>query len=422
MADGATVLYIEDDDDSRALVENILTRAGYHVLVAARALQGIDLARQHVPDLILADISLPDLSGREIAIRLRADPRLATVPIVALTAHTGADDREKSLIAGVTGYLAKPVDVRTLPDQIAEYLCGARDTIDRAALSSAAQAYQRELVGRLEATVRELEASNRELRRLDAIKDDFIQLTAHELRTPLTTVYGYSRLVQSAPAFREAVAADPDAAAALEGLVASVERLQLVVDEIIAVSRIALGRVDLKIGPTNLRALIERVTQDYGRVIGQRRLRLNCNLDEWPRALMADAALVELALSNVLGNAIKYTPDGGTITLHARAAGAVLKITIADTGVGIAPEDHEAIFDRFYTAGDTQLHSTSKTAFRGGGLGLGLAISRGIIQAHGGRLWVESPGYDPRTLPGSVFHIDLPVKPGISGAIYRPSW
>jgi signal transduction histidine kinase len=85
-----------------------------------------------------------------------------------------------------------------------------------------------------------------------------------------------------------------------------------------------------------------------------------------------------------------------------------------DTGIGISKEDQARIFERFYTAGDTQLHSTSKTAFRGGGLGLGLAISKGIIEAHGGRIWVESEGRDEERLPGSTFYIDLPIQARIS--------
>ncbi len=411
MAGEATILYIEHDDVSRALVERVLTKAGYRVLVAARALQGIDLAHQHVPDLILTDTNLPDLNGREIAVRLRADPRLASVPIVVLTSAQAAG-RDKALIAGVAGYLRKPIDARTLPDKVAGYLRGMRDTVDRVAAEIAPPANSRERVEQLEQTVRDLEATNRELLRLDHIKDDFIQLTAHELRTPLTTVYGYSRLVQSAPIFQEVAARDPDAAAALAGLIASVERLQVVVDEIITVSRIALGRVDLKIGPTNLRAIIQQVTGDYARVAEQRRIALVYDRDEWPRAMLADAALLELAFSNVLGNAIKYTPDGGTVTLRAQVAAPLLRASVTDTGVGIDPAEHEAIFDRFYTAGDTQLHSTSKTAFRGGGLGLGLAICRGIIHAHGGRIWVESPRYDPQGLPGSTFHIELPLQAG----------
>ena len=103
------------------------------MLVAHRALQVIDLAREHKPDLILADINLPDLNGREIAIRLRSDPRLADVPIVAITAYSDEADREKTLIAGVDGYLTKPIDARALPDTIASYLQGRRDTVSEEA-------------------------------------------------------------------------------------------------------------------------------------------------------------------------------------------------------------------------------------------------------------------------------------------------
>ena len=119
--------------------------------------------------------------------------------------------------------------------------------------------------------------------------------------------------------------------------------------------------------------------------------------------------LLELALYNMIGNAIKYTPDGGVVTLVAKSGVTSVVLTVKDTGIGISKEDQARIFDRFYTAGDTQLHSTSKTAFRGGGLGLGLAICRGVIDAHGGRIWVESEGRDEERLPGTTFFIELPL-------------
>jgi signal transduction histidine kinase len=125
--------------------------------------------------------------------------------------------------------------------------------------------------------------------------------------------------------------------------------------------------------------------------------------------------LIGVALSNVVGNAIKYTPDGGAIKVIARTGTTNVLITVQDTGIGVAKEDQARIFDRFYTAGNTQLHTTSKTAFRGGGLGLGLAICRGIIEAHGGRIWAESEGRDEERLPGSTFYIDLPLQARASG-------
>jgi signal transduction histidine kinase len=410
MTPKATILYIEDDEASRTLVQRVLEYDGYKVLIAVRALEGIDLAKHHRPDLILTDINLPDLSGREITVRLRADPRLAGVPIVALTSQTHEFERDKAFVAGVVGYITKPIDVNTLTDQVEKYLHGERDEVDKAQLETAQQAYNQELVERLEANVRELEGSYRELRRLDRIKDDFIQLTAHELRTPLTTVYGYSRLVQTSEAIARVMAQDPEINACLTGLVDSIERLQVVVNEIITISRIASGRVDLKLGPTNLSEVIQRVIEGYRAVIEQRKLKLDYTLKEWPSQFYADGALLELAFSNILGNAIKYTPDQGTITIKARKNQERVLISVQDTGIGIEPGDQQHIFDRFYTAGDTQLHSTSKTAFRGGGLGLGLAICRGIVEAHGGKIWVHSKGCDEEKMPGSTFFIELPSQ------------
>ena len=412
MTDQKTILYIEDDDGSRRLVERLLTYSGYRVLVARRALEGIDLAKKHHPDLILTDINLPDMTGREITVRLRSDPHLSSVPIVALTAQTLDMERDKSYVAGVTGYLTKPVDVSTLTAKLEGYLSGQQDPVNAEQLYTAQQAYNRELVERLEANVRDLEASNRDLRRLDRLKDDFIQLTAHELRTPLTTVHGYSRLVQGLTALQELIASDPEVNACMKGLVDSIERLHSVVSEIVMISRIASGRIDLTPGPTHLADLFKHALEDFAQVVEQRQLKIDVRPKGWPAAFYADSALLELAIGNLLGNAIKYTPDGGTVTISPQVlkTEGVVRVGIKDTGIGIDLEDQQYIFDRFYTAGDTQLHSTSKTAFRGGGLGLGLAICRGVIEAHGGNIWVESKGCDPQVMPGSTFFIELPLE------------
>jgi signal transduction histidine kinase len=414
MADKKTILYIEDDPGSQILVQRTLAFAGYRVVVASCGLEGLDAAAREMPDMILMDINLPDLSGREVTTKLRGEERFRGMPIVALTALSQAGEREKAIAAGATGYLTKPIDVDKLPDQVAHYLAGARDIAEAGALMEAHTAYNQEVVNRLESKIRELETSNAELLRLDKIKDDFIQLTAHELRTPLTLVYGYSRLLQESSIVRRLKDESGEVKMFIDGLVDSIERMSAVINEILTVSRITTGRIDLSLGPTNLSEIAEKVVQSFAQAAQQRNLLINFNPGQWPQLIQADSDLIELALSNVIGNAIKYTPDGGVVNLIARPGLTNVVLMFQDTGIGISKEDQARIFERFYTAGDTQLHSTSKTAFRGGGLGLGLAISKGIVEAHGGRIWVESEGRDEERLPGSIFYIDLPLQARIT--------
>jgi signal transduction histidine kinase len=112
----------------------------------------------------------------------------------------------------------------------------------------------------------------------------------------------------------------------------------------------------------------------------------------------------------VITNAIKYTPDGGKISVDGRTLPGFVEITVTDTGIGIAPENHTRIFEKFGRLGNVSLHSTGKTKFKGGGPGLGLPITKGVIEAHGGAIWVESDGYDEVRCPGSTFHILLPIR------------
>ncbi len=405
-----TVLYIEDDPISRLLVERTLGRAGYRVLLAGRGLEGIDMARREAPDLILTDINLPDLSGREITTTLRSDRRFDGTPIVALTAQTAKEQRELASAAGLTGFLTKPLDVVALPTQIDHYLGGAKDPVDVQTLANAQTRYAQEVVTRLEARIRELETVNTTLHRLDQMKDTFIQLTAHELRTPLTLLYGYSRLLEETPPIKAAMAADDGTRTLVQGMTEAVRRMQTITHEIVTMSRIMTNRVELALGPLDFGALVERVIASYQQALTDRSLTIQFNRAEYPTTLRADGELLALTVSNLLSNAIKFTPDGGTITLSARNDSGQVRFSVKDTGIGIPRGERETIFERFHTSNDVKLHSTSKTAFRGGGIGLGLALCKGIVEAHHGRIWAESNGHDDASAPGSEFVVVLPLN------------
>jgi signal transduction histidine kinase len=134
-------------------------------------------------------------------------------------------------------------------------------------------------------------------------------------------------------------------------------------------------------------------------------------LDAMP-TLKADNSMLEKLFYHLLVNAIKYTPDGGCITIQACVSGAgdEAKIVVADTGIGIDPTQLELIFEKFYQTGKVNLHSSGTTTFKGGGPGLGLAIAQGVVDAHNGRIWAESSGFNEEEYPGSQFHVCLPLK------------
>jgi len=142
-------------------------------------------------------------------------------------------------------------------------------------------------------------------------------------------------------------------------------------------------------------------------------LELDPDLSSAP-PILADSELLKKVLDHIIVNAIKYTPDGGSIFINARAVqvdgrGEFCELRIRDTGIGIDPTNHKIVFEKLYQLGKVELHSSGRTKFKGGGPGLGLAIAAGIIKAHKGKIWVESLGYDEEKLPGSTFIIQIPI-------------
>jgi signal transduction histidine kinase len=403
-----TILYIEDDPASRQLVSRTLQFAGYHVLVAERGLEGIDIARRENPDLILTDINLPDLSGREITARLRAEEKFKHTPIVALTAQGPGEYREMALAVGVSGYLTKPVDVEALPGQIANYMTGTRDVLESGRTIEVQQQVMGDMVRQLEETIRKLEANNLELKRLDKVKESFIQKTAHELRTPLAVVFGYSRMLEDAVK-KDGV--DENLRMMAKMLVEAIQRMHGTINEIVMAGRIMTSQIDLAIANVNLLAAVNRAMQTYAQAAEQRKITIHVNQNGFPNTMRADPDRLVDVISNLLSNAIKYTPDGGHVYITATTDNIrnTVRLSVRDTGVGLSADEQKTVFEKFSSGGAHETHSTSKTAYMGGGLGLGLTIAKGIVEGHGGKIWVESPGKKDGAFLGSEFFVELPL-------------
>ncbi len=400
------ILYIEDDSNSRRLVQRILQAEGYEVHVAEDGLAGLELARQIRPALVLTDVNMGGMTGHEVATRLKEMPETKHAPVIAMTANTLQTDREIALVAGCDGYITKPIDIDALPGQIEQFLAGAREHVDAGVKVQRLEEYRNTLVSRLEATVADLQRANTELRRMDKMKKDFVVITSHELRTPATLIYGYIKLLKMET---DQLQLGEHFDMIVGKILTATQRMNDAVDAVINVSLIDSEQLELTPKPVDLGEVVQSIVQQMQPVVMQRNQKLIMSDMSALPPVPGDANYLRKALSNLVDNAIKYTPDSGAISIEAAAEFDTMHIIVSDTGIGINRADQERIFDKFYVLEDSTYHSSGATSFMGGGMGLGLTVTYGIVRAHGGRIWVESEGQDVERLPGSRFHIMLPM-------------
>ncbi len=253
----------------------------------------------------------------------------------------------------------------------------------------------------------ELEKARSMLERLDKSKSDFIAIAAHELKTPLTLIEGYAAMLRE----MAGETSSPDQVRMmLEGMHNGTQRLREIIDDMIDVSMIDNSLLSLNFQPVWINRIVLMIANELAETVRERRQVFQVNpFHGWDELIFGDPERLYQAFRNVISNAIKYTPDGGSITVGGRMLPGFLEFTVQDSGIGIDPEDQARIFEKFGRLGNAALHSSGKTKFKGGGPGLGLAITKGIIDAHGGAIWVESEGYDEVRCPGTIFHILLPV-------------
>ncbi|BCA79534.1 ATP-binding protein [Desulfuromonas sp. AOP6] len=277
-----------------------------------------------------------------------------------------------------------------------------------------------------------LEKSAWELQRLNQMKDSFLGVASHELKTPLTVIVGYADLILS----EKIATLDTAVAAMIQNIADAAQRLSGIVRDMVDVSMLDSKNVHLKTTPHNLNQLVRQATKPMVRSFEQRKQSLVMNLQEALPEIYCDGERMVQVIGNLVGNALKFTPDGGKVYVETRLLETLrppftitaatspglcpltssplpyVEIVVRDTGIGIDGSDQGYIFDKFYEAGTIEEHSSGKVSFNGKGAGLGLAIVKGIINMHGGEIWVESAGHDPENCPGSSFHILLPQYGG----------
>lgn len=352
------VLAVDDNEEDLNLIEAVLGQDGFRVLRAPDRRSALKLLR-HEPGVLLVDLALPDAHGLEVLRTAQArDPDLTGI---VLTASTRRQDAIESLRDGAFDFLVKPCESDLLTASVRR---AARHYGLRRALR--------------DKSVEPVEACR-----------DFLAEVLHELKTPLAVIQGYAGLLDTGET-------PENLRSGLRSIHDNALQLARLVNDFMDAERLKTRKISLQLEPVPMADILDAAAADFQPLAAERGL----SLRRLPPAafvrVQADFIRVRQVLGNLLANALKFTPRGGTVTLWGRPEGDRGLFCVEDTGVGLTDEDRERVFQRRvqFEAGLTDR----------AGLGLGLAIAKDIVELHGGRIWAES-----RLGLGSRFYFTLPV-------------
>ena len=365
------VLVVNDVESARYLMSRIVRSAGWRVAEAGNGLEALQLTRELMPDLVVLDVKLPDILGYEVCRQLKADPVTAGIPVVQTSAtFVTGEGKARGLDAGADAYLTQPLEAIELIAMIRSLL-------------------------RLRRTEGELRERARALVAADLRKDEFLAMLAHELRNPLSAILVATNLLEDEKT-------DPaDMRKFGRTIGRQARHLGRLVDDLLDISRITSGKIQLAKRPLDLVAVVGAMLQSSYPTVDRGRHDLVTKLPDREIWVDGDATRLEQVLGNLLGNALKYTQEGGQVVVSVDTrldpSGPRAVFTIADRGRGIAPENIASVWDLFFQVDNSLARPQS-------GLGIGLTMVRRLIEMHGGSVSVESEGIDR----GTTFSFELP--------------
>ncbi|MBN2149124.1 MAG: hybrid sensor histidine kinase/response regulator [Anaerolineales bacterium] len=406
------ILIVDDRPQNLYTLERLLKRLDLHVFRATSGNEALELAIEHDFCVAIVDVQMPEMDGYELVDLLRGYEKTATLPVIFVSAIFSDEyHHRKAYASGAVDFISKPFNPEILLSKVKVFMDLYHQRRRLQELVEQVSMLNENLEALVNQRTAELQKAYQALEKMDRNKSDFINIAAHELRTPLTLMIGYNDMLQ------EITSNLPEAQRMLKGIANGQERLLEVVDSMLYVSKIENNILEACKQPVRMIDILAKVLRGLSNAFEERKISLTVEGIENLPIMLLDPELMEKLLDNLITNAIKFTPDGGRVNIHGQMIEPAsapesrkVQMTVADTGIGIDPKDHELIFKKFFQTGPVEFHSTSRTRYKGGGPGLGLAIARGIAIAHHGSLWVESAGYDEEKLPGSAFHLLLPVE------------
>ena len=374
------ILVVDDEKEIREFLSKALTRiAGFHVEMAEDGEEALRKIDQDKLDLILTDLRMPKMDGLNLITEIaKTKPEILTI---LMTGHGTVDSALEAMKRGASDYLTKPINLDELVLRVQKVL------------------EEKQRFVSMKEYITQLEKANQELKRVDEMKSEFVSVASHELRTPLATIKNAVQLLLKGKT-GEINETQVDFLTMAEK---NINRLTNILNDLLDLSRIESGKVGMKFEELDLQGSIHFILSSFRPQADGKSIRLEMVAPENLPFVYGNREKVEQILTNLIGNAIKFTPEGGKVVVSAKLESGVrntVGVSVRDSGIGIPEDQLEKVFEKFHQLESPLHHSTS-------GTGLGLAIAKGLVEAHQGQIWVES-----EVDKGSTFTFTLPLARG----------
>jgi len=374
------ILVVDDEKEIRDFLFKALSRiAGFRVELAENGEEALKKIEKEIFDLVLTDLKMPDMDGLQLVAEIaKSKPEILTV---LMTGHGSIDSALEAMKRGASDYLTKPLNLEEMFVRLQKVL------------------EEKQRFVKLKDFAAQLEKANQDLKRIDEMKSEFVSIASHELRTPLASIKNAVQLILQGKTGE----INENQKKFLSMADRNISRLTNILNDLLNLSRIESGKIEMKIEELDPRALIEFILSSLRPQADGKSAQLKIEIGKKLPSVYGDREKVEQILTNLVGNAIKFTPEGGEISVSAQPSprgGNKLAISVRDSGIGISEDQQEKIFEKFHQVEGSLHRSVS-------GTGLGLAITKGLVEAHHGEIWVES-----EIGKGSTFTFTLPISEG----------
>ncbi|VXD25063.1 Integral membrane sensor hybrid histidine kinase [Planktothrix serta PCC 8927] len=393
------VLVVEDNPTMSQFVCTTLV-SEYNTAIAINGEEGLRQALTLRPDLIISDIMMPGMSGDELVKKIRTYPELNITPIVMLTAKTDDESRVQLLREGAQDYLMKPFSVEELRARVSNWIIikRTRDLLQQELTTQSVdlETLAKELTLRkreLQIALNGLQQQTEELAQANQLKNEFLAIVSHELRTPLNVILGWLYLLRTRSLTPER------SEIALETVERNAKALTKLIENLLDISNLLQGKTKINLSSVKLQSVIQSVLKTLEPAAIAKGIHLQIQVDESVDSVIGDPERLQQIVEQLLDNAIKFTPQGGEVTIDLKSNLTQACIQVTDTGQGIPQEALPSIFESF-----RQVDSSMTRKY--GGLGLGLAIVKQLVTLQQGTVQAESEGEGK----GATFTVTLPLK------------